>query len=145
MSAQVEWDLKRYLVSLGLSRKEASAWVDARQENQSLKVDRSDALGEHLDRVWKRSSVRTNMATGQIPISAKYRSSQGRLAMGRMMVTILWAYSFAIWVYVVAFQIANPMSPYWPVALWLPIRMDYFGEIAFMLSFVFALVWLKLR
>ena len=144
MSAQVEWDLRKYLVSLGLSQREAELWVYARQENQPLKANSSDALGEHLDRVWKRSSVSANMATGQIPISRKYRYSQGRLATRRMAITILWAYSFAIWIYVVAFQIANPRSPYWPVAWWLPIRMDYFGEIAFMLSFVFAISWVKL-
>ena len=145
LSAQVEWDLTKYLLSLGLSQKEAEAWINARQENQPLKADRSDALGEHLDRIWKRSSVRASMATGQIPISRKYRYSQGRLATRRTTVAILWMYSFAIWVYVVAFQIVNPMSPYWPVAWWLPIRMDYFGEIAFMLSFVFAIGWVKLR
>jgi len=145
LSTQMEWDLTRYLVSLGLSRKEAEAWVDARQGNRSLKVDGSDALGEHLDRIWRRSSARASMATGQIPISRKYRYSQNHLATKRMAVTILWIYSFAIWVYVVAFQITNPMSPYWPVAWWLPIRMDYFGEIAFMLSFVFAIGWVKLR
>ena len=62
-----------------------------------------------------------------------------------MMITILWAFSIGIWVYVVAFQVANPMSPYWLVAPWLPIRMDYFGEIAFIFSFVFAIGWVKLR
>jgi len=141
----VEWDLKKYLVSLGLSQDEAETWVDARQENQPLKVDSSDALGEHLDRIWTRSSGRANMGTGQIPLSRKYGFSQCRLASRAMMITILWAFSVAIWVYVVAFQIVNPMSPYWLVASWLPIRMDYFGEIAFMFSFVFAIAWVKLR
>jgi len=143
VSAQVEWDLKKYLASLGLSRKEAETWVGARQENKPLKVDHSDTLGEHLDRIWTRSSGKANMTTGQIPISRKYELSQ-RLA-SRMMITILWAFSVAIWIYVVAYQIANPTSPYWLVASWLPIRMDYFGEIAFMFSFVFAIGWAKLR
>jgi len=142
VSAQMEWDLKKYLVSLGLSGKEAEAWVDARQGNRPLKAGYSDALGEHLDRVWMRSSANANMATGQNPIG-RNGFSQGRLA--SRMITFLWALSSAVWIYVVAFQIANPTSPYWLVASWLPMRMDYFGEIAFMLSFVFAICWVKLR
>jgi len=148
LSGQVnseEWDLVGYLVSLGLSRKEAVDWAKARDGEQSFRADWSDGVGHHLDKIWSRLDSSPSMATGQIPISPKHRFSQGRLATRRMAITILWAYSFAIWVYVVAFQIANPMSPYWPVALWLPIRMDYFGEIAFVLSFVFAIVWVKLR
>lgn len=55
---------------------------------------------------------------------------------------VLWGYSFIIWVYVVAFQIVDPRSPYWDVASWLPwLRMDYLGEAAFVLSFIFALLW----
>jgi len=33
---------------------------------------------------------------------------------------------------------SDPGSMYWPVALWLPIRMDYFGEAGFIVSFIFA-------
>jgi hypothetical protein len=55
---------------------------------------------------------------------------------------VLWVYSFAIWVYVVAFQIVNPSSPHWAFASWLPwLQMDYLGEAAFVLSFIFALLW----
>jgi len=145
LSMQMEWDLRKYLVSLGLSRNEAEAWIAARRENRSLKDGGSDVLGEHLDRVWRRSSAKAGMATGQVPITAKYRYSQARLVTRKMMMAIMWMYSFAIWVYVVAFQIVNPMSPYWPVAWWLPVRMDYFGEAAFVLSFIFAVAWVRSR
>lgn len=54
---------------------------------------------------------------------------------------LLWLccfYSFTIFVYVIAMQIADPASVYWPVAKWLPIRMDFFGEAGFIISFIFA-------
>lgn len=55
---------------------------------------------------------------------------------------VLCVYSFAIWVYVVACQIGIPNSEYWSFAWWLPwLRMDYLGEAAFALSFIFALLW----
>lgn len=62
-----------------------------------------------------------------------------------MIIAVLWFYSLAIWIYVVAFQIANPVSLYWPVAWWLPIRMDYFGEAGFITSFTLAIIWAKLK
>jgi hypothetical protein len=58
---------------------------------------------------------------------------------------VLCIYSFAVWVYVVAFQVANPDSVYWGLAWWLPVRLDYLGEAAFVLSFVFALLWQRTK
>ena len=46
----------------------------------------------------------------------------------------------ALWLYVIAFQLIYSGSVYFPLAWWLPIRMDYLGEIAFALSFIFALI-----
>jgi len=52
---------------------------------------------------------------------------------------VLWGYSFAIWLYVIAYQLSNNGDVYDPLAWWLPIRMDYLGEAAFVLSLIFAL------
>jgi hypothetical protein len=138
-----EWDLTGYLVSLGLSRNEAVAWARAREEDRPFKADWSDGVGHHLDKIWSRLDARPSMTTGRVPITNETRSSLDRLT-PRRLVAILWAYSFAIWIYVVANQFANWRSLYWPVAWWLPIRLDYFGELGFVFSFVFAVLWVKL-
>jgi len=44
---------------------------------------------------------------------------------------VLWGYSFAVWLYVIAMQLRYPESPYWPFAVWIPVRLDYLGEVAF--------------
>lgn len=49
-----------------------------------------------------------------------------------------------VWLYVIAMQLRYPDSVYWPLAVWLPIRLDYLGEAAFVLSFVFAMVTTKI-
>ena len=56
---------------------------------------------------------------------------------------IVWGYAFAVWLYVIAMQLVYPNSIYWPVATWLPIRLDYFGESAFFFSFIvsIAVIW----
>ena len=38
------------------------------------------------------------------------------------------------WTYVVAMQLRSFHIVYGPLAMWLPIRLDYFGEAAFLLS-----------
>jgi hypothetical protein len=48
-------------------------------------------------------------------------------------------YGLLTWGYTVALQISNPESVYNPVAFWVPIRVDYFGEIAYVISFLFAI------
>jgi len=58
---------------------------------------------------------------------------------------VFCVYSFAVWVYVIAFQVVNPDSVYLGLAWWLPIRLDYLGEAAFVLSFVFALLWQRTK
>ena len=52
--------------------------------------------------------------------------------------TVIWGYAFTIWVYVIAMQLRFPESVYWRLALWLPIRMDYIGEVVFVSSFILA-------
>ncbi len=58
----------------------------------------------------------------------------------RRVTIILWLYSLIVWLYVIAMQLRYPESPYWPLAQWVPVRMDYLGEVAFFLSFIFGIV-----
>ena len=69
-----------------------------------------------------------------------------RREMCRRISIVLCVFSFAIWTYVIGFQIVHPESVYWQLAVWLPwVRLDYFGEAGFIASFAFALAWLKLK
>jgi len=147
-----EWDMTKYLISLGMSKAEAEAWIKARQKGDAFKMDYSDGLGSHLDKVWDRSLtglIHSNVskATGQLRPIGELREQHllSRFATLRNLVAVLWAYSFAVWIYVIAFQFANPGSVYWPLATWLPIRLDYFGEAGFLTSFLFAIIWVKLK
>jgi hypothetical protein len=56
----------------------------------------------------------------------------------KSLLLVVWGYAFAVWLYVVAMQLFYPKSLYWPLATWLPIRLDYFGEAAFVCSFAIA-------
>ena len=50
------------------------------------------------------------------------------------------------WLYVIAMQITNPESIYWPLTIWIPIRMDYFGEASFVIALIsFFILRLKLK
>jgi hypothetical protein len=53
---------------------------------------------------------------------------------------VVWGYSVGVWLYVIAMQLRYPNSVYWPLAIWLPIRLDYLGETAFIFSFLFAMI-----
>jgi hypothetical protein len=57
----------------------------------------------------------------------------------RRVVVVFWVYSLIVWVYVIAMQLRYPESPYWPLAQWLPVRLDYLGELAFFFSFIFGI------
>jgi hypothetical protein len=57
---------------------------------------------------------------------------------------VIWGYWLAVWLYVIAMQLRYPNTVYWPLAVWLPIRLDYLGEAAFFISFVFALITISL-
>ena len=77
--------------------------------------------------------------TRQLFVSAKKSSTWLR-----RVVIMFWAYSLIVWLYVIAMQLRYPESPYWPFAQWIPIRMDYLGELAFFFSFIlgiFAIGW----
>jgi len=49
---------------------------------------------------------------------------------------IMGGFTFAVWLYVIAVQFLHPDWIYGPFATWLPIRMDYVGEAAFIFSFI---------
>jgi hypothetical protein len=54
----------------------------------------------------------------------------------RRVVVVFWVYSLVVWLYVIAMQLRYSESPHWPLAIWLPVRMDYIGELAFFFSFI---------
>lgn len=70
----------------------------------------------------------------------KYTAQRSELRRSRSkgLLLVAWGYSFAVWLYVIAMQLFYPQSIYWPLATWLPIRLDYFGEGAFVFSFIMA-------
>ena len=45
-------------------------------------------------------------------------------------------FSLFIWIYVIAMQIAHPESVSWTFTYWLRIRLDYVGELAFVISVI---------
>jgi len=61
-----------------------------------------------------------------------------RRARLRKVLLVVWGYAFVVWLYVIALQFFYPASIYMPFATWLPIRVDYVGEAAFILSFCVA-------
>lgn len=141
------WHLTDYLITLGMSRDDARAWVKARRKGESFKTNPSDTVGNHLDRIWKRK-IQESKALVQLKSTEGIhpQNLRGRLAKWRMAFVIMSVYGILCWTYVIAFQMVNPESVYWPLAVWLPwIRMDYFGETLFIASFIFAMVWVKLH
>ena len=126
-----QWEVIRHLHSLGMSQQEAEAWVKARQAGQPFKLDWSDGVGHQLDRVWKRNIERTILT---------------RLPKRRSIIAILWAYSFAVWVYAVIFQMMSPRSLNWQLAIWLPwLKLSYVQGAALLGSLAFAATWFALR
>lgn len=95
-------------------------------------ADESQAL---IKRIEDRQVERTRR------VYASLKTSSNKL---RRVSIVLWGYSFGVWLYVIAMQLRYPESPYWPFAVWIPIRLDYIGELAFFLSFIFgifAITW----
>lgn len=71
-------------------------------------------------------------------IEVKFRTEKTELRHSNLekFLIIVSAYAFIVWIYVVALQFLHPESLYAPFARWLPIRMDYVGETAFVVSFI---------
>ena len=69
-------------------------------------------------------------------VKYKEQRAERRRSRVRSLLLIVWGYAAAVWLYVIAMQLVYPNSLYWQIATWLPIRLDYFGESAFLLSFI---------
>lgn len=71
-------------------------------------------------------------------MEVKFRTQKSELRHSQMkkFLLILWGYAFAVWIYVITTQFLHPEWIYGPFATWLPIRMDYIGEAAFVASFI---------
>ena len=141
------WHLTDYLISLGMKRDDVRAWVRARRQGRSFKASSSDSMGEHLDRVWKRMQVSEALQQLKSAGEVQQGVQPDRMGTWRRILAVLSIYCCLCWLYVIVFQMVNLESPYWPLAVWLPtwVRMDYFGETNFLLSFLFAVIWAKLK
>ena len=130
------WHLTDHLTSMGMSKKEAEAWIEARRKGQSFKANSSDGVRDHLDNVWKRNTQ-----------ESKALSQLKNTGNTRMIFAALCICGSLCWMYVIVLVLVNPGSVYWPLAAWLPkwVRMDYFGEAGFFASFLFGILWAKLR
>lgn len=74
--------------------------------------------------------------TPDIEVKFGVQRSQLRRSRLKKLLLIIWAYAFAIWIYVIVIQFLHPAWIYAPFATWLPVRMDYVGEAAFVASFI---------
>ena len=79
-----------------------------------------------------------NSFTGQTSKLIRYKQQKTHVKHKRALM-VVWAYAFIVWLYVIAMQLQYPNSVYWPFAVWIPIRMDYLGEMAFISSFILAI------
>jgi hypothetical protein len=110
--------------------------VDSTREKGPMEILTSMGLtGAESRQLMKRIEAERKDQALKLFVSAKKSST--RL---RRVTIILWMYSLIFWLYVIAMQLRYPESPYWPLAQWLPVRMDYVGEVAFILSFVFGIL-----
>lgn len=78
----------------------------------------------------------------------KYREQkQHRHSHKKRILMVIGAYAIAVWIYVVSMQAIHPDWMYASFATWLPIRMDYVGEGAFVFSFIaiIAALWNRNR
>ena len=106
-----------------------------RTQDQSLKVLTSIGLThEDARQFLKRLPQLQRRRGGTIISNPRDFSKFQRLTI------VLCAWSLSVWLYVIAMQLQYPEAVYWPLAVWVPIRLDYLGEAAFVLSFVFAVI-----
>ena len=79
-----------------------------------------------------------NTFSDQTKKLVRYKQHPPRVRHKRALI-VVWGYAFIVWLYVIAMQLQYPNSVYWPLAVWVPLRMDYLGEIAFISSFILAI------
>ncbi len=72
----------------------------------------------------------------------KYRTQRSERRHTRLTGTlvVVCGFAVAVWLYVVAMQLTFPNSIYFQFATWLPIRLDYVGEAAFVFALIMAIV-----
>jgi hypothetical protein len=74
----------------------------------------------------------------EVAVKYSVQRSMRRSQLRRGVLLVALGYSIAVWLYVVAMQLFYPNSIYFAFATWLPIRMDYVGEAAFVFSIISA-------
>jgi len=94
-------------------------------------------LSEIGNAVSKQAS-KLSAKTSEIRVRYGAQPSRLRESYLKGVMFVAWGYAFAIWLYVIAMQLFYPQSVYWPLAIWLPLRLDYLGEAAFISSFLLA-------
>jgi hypothetical protein len=69
-------------------------------------------------------------------VKFRAQKTQLRHAQFRNLLLIVGGYAFAVLIYVIMIQVLHPDWIYGPFATWLPIRLDYVGDAAFVALFV---------
>jgi hypothetical protein len=71
-----------------------------------------------------------------VPAMNKDRDDRISKRIALALTRTVFLFGLLTWGYVIAMQLKYPWSPYDQLAVWVPIRLDYFGEMAFILSMV---------
>ena len=100
--------------------------------------DEAKSFLEGIAKTAESQKIAEPKAEAERVVNYAAQRSELRRSRSKGLLLVAWGYSFAIWLYVIAMQLLDPKSIYWPLATWLPIRLDYFGEAAFAFSFVMA-------
>jgi hypothetical protein len=108
--------------------------VNRKTLNQSMKVLTSIGLTQEDARQFLKRLPQLQESRGIISSKRRDFSRLQHLSI------VLCAWSLSVWLYVIAMQLRYPDAVYWPLAVWLPIRLDYLGEAAFILSLIFATI-----
>ena len=103
--------------------------------NQSMKVLTSIGLTQEDARQFLRRLPQFQESRG-MTINSKRRDFS-RL---QHVSIVLCTWTLSVWLYVIAMQLRYTDAVHWPLAVWLPIRLDYLGEAAFVLSLIFAII-----
>jgi len=119
-----------------VNRMNQSGLINANREtlDQSMKVLTSIGLTQEDARQFLRRIPQLQESRG---MTISRRRDFSRL---QHLSIVLCAWSLSVWLYVIAMQLRYPDAVYWPLAVWLPIRLDYLGEAAFILSLIFAII-----
>ena len=67
--------------------------------------------------------------------------SKNKLKLITILSKTAFLFGLLVWIYIIAMQIAHLESVSWTFTYWLQIRMDYVGEIAFIISIIGFMIW----